>query len=230
MIFKIPKSASPNPSWDLNNDGVVSWWEKAAVTAGATIRLCVGAWALAQVAYLGACFLVGVQWGEGWAFYKRPWFGGSILLFFGLGVILYVRRMMHPERTEKLTNADLEFQRKMRELEIEEKRIQVERMRDTTAHEPGTAFTQGDIDAMADLIMRFYYDGEKWSRAAFEERGYSQELWGLANDLLKARGIRKGGKHRLEPESYTEASQIYLDGKRRCNKHRWIHGEMIETA
>jgi hypothetical protein len=139
--------------------------------------------------------------------------------------------MVTPEKSERLARQELEHQRKMQNFELKEKELQIQRMQGVDTHEPGTRFSQGDVDAMAELMMRRFYEGRSWSRAEMEKDGYSQDIWNQANKLLKSRGIRKGNKARLSPDTYDEAWQLYVRGKRtRPNQYDWRNGEKLETS
>ena len=230
MIFRIPNNGAPSTDWrDLNRDGTVSWVEKAAATAGATFLLCLGAWTLLQFLYVGACFLFGVKWAAAWDFYMPRWFGGTIVIVAGAGLALFVWRMVTPEKSERLARAELEHQRRMQRLELREREIQIQRMSETVNYEPGTPFTDPDIDSLAIEMMRRYYDGRPWSRRAMEDLGYSQDLWNEANGKLKARGIRDGEKTKLIPESYAQAYAMFIEGQHKTRgRYKVRNGEVLE--
>jgi len=216
---------------DLNRDGTVSFVEKAAATAGATFLLGVGVWVLCQLAYVGLCGLLNVEAGDAWRFWRETWAWLTLLLVAGLGLVLYIWRMVTPEKSERLAKADLAHRWAMQELERLEKELQIARMQGVDEHEPGTRFSQGDVDAMAELMIRRYYEGKPWSRAELEKVGYPQDLWNRANQLLKARGIRHKSKAQLRPDTYDEAWRIFVEGKRKTpNQFDWRHDEKLETV
>ena len=211
---------------DFDGDGVVSPGEKLAA---ATFKLWFGVCFLLQVAYIGACGLLHIKAADAWAAYWGGWFWLILLLATVITLVIFFWRMVHPERRERQAAGDLEHRREMQRLELQERILQLERMQGTEQHEPGTRFTQGDIDNMAYLLIKRACRGDPWSRAAMEKLGYPQDLWNKANELLKARGIRKGKG--MVPETESDAWQKYVEAKRnRPPQYQWRHDEKLEAS
>ena len=228
-IFRIPDNGARATDWrDLNRDGTVSWVEKAAATAGATFLLCLGAWTLLQFLYVGACFLFGVKWAAAWDFYMPRWFGGTIVIVAGAGLALFVWRMVTPEKSERLAKAELEYQRKKQQLDLERDLLELDNLRGVADHEPGATYSQIDIDAAARLILLRYYRGQEWSRDKMVAAGVVKKpLWDDANHLLKSRNIRKGNK--IAPEDFAAAWGMYVEGSQKAQKREWKGGGLRDT-
>jgi hypothetical protein len=229
MIFKIPKSTTAGPDWrDLNQDGTVSFVEKAAATAGATGLLGSGVWVLLQLAFVGACGLLSVGAGDAWDAWKETYAWLTLLLTALAGLGLYTWRMLTPEKSERLTKAQIEHQSKMQLLELERARLELANLQGIADHEPNSTYSQIDIDAAARLILLRYYQGEKWSRDAMVEAGVVKKaVWDKANGLLVSRKIRT--KKRMVAEDFAAAWGMYVEGSQKAQKREWKGGGLIDT-
>lgn len=72
--------------------------------------------------------------------------------------------------------------------------------------------TQGEMDAVVELLLSRYYAGKPWQRS--KVNGVSDVKWNLANDTLKKCGLRRGRADKLEAESYEAAWAQYLRWRR----------------
>ena len=151
----------------------------------------------------------------------RIWVMILILAAAGTATLI-VRRMLFPERNEKEAAIDREFERERAQWEFDQARGVSEDARATT-------LAQAEIDAAALTILQRYYQGKEWTRDACTATGMTAELWNEANGLLKKRGIRRGRKSHLEPESFQEAWGLYCEAKLKANQHRIANGEWTEA-
>ena len=202
----------PPNSMDLNQDGKVTIDELAR----STVLI------FAQLVILMTAFVGGIA-----LLILGPWFVriiGAIVSLSAIGASgLGVYRMLRYERMESRDKTRWELEHKRAEWEFNQARGVSEDARSSTV-------SQAQIDVAAMQILQRYYSGKEWSRDALVGAGLmTADLWNEANALFKKRGIRRGRKTELIPDTFADAWALYCEAKLRANQHRIANGDWTEA-
>ena len=207
----------PPNSMDLNQDGKVTIDELARSTV-----LIYGQIVIAASAVLwGLWVLVAGQIPQPVTFLRIQ---GAIVAFsVPIAAYIGIKRMLRFERMEDRDKTRWQ-------LEHERAKWEFAQARGVSVDARSSTVSQAQIDVAAMQILQRYYRGEEWSRDICVGAGLmTADLWNEANALLKKRGIRRGRKTALEPETFADAWAMYCAAKLRANQHRIANGDWTEA-
>ena len=198
MLVQLPDSVMTG---DLDQDGTISLGELLASAIVAALLLAV----ILNVVVQGVGLLVlRGDW---------PWLtalGANCAVAVVAGGVLGIWRMLRYELGLHYWRDD---RARQRELEDEDRAFRL----GLTDDDRQARISQADVDEAVWLMLRAWFETSTFARGKVP--GVSETRWNLANEVLKASGLRRGRRMDVEAETIDEAWARYLLWRRSARSH-----------